>query len=114
MNDTPAAIPWYRSTVFRGILTIVVTQAINKSQAEFHFDATVLGLGVNEVVGWIMDLISAGALAYMGHGRATATSLPTLTGTKSAADEINVANPAGAPVNAPITPPSAPVSPPAL
>lgn len=114
MNDTPAAIPWWKSTVFRGILTIVVTQVISKAQAQYHFDATVLGLGVNEVVGWIMDLISAGALAYMGHGRATATSLPTLTGTQTTANQINAVNPAGAPTNAPITPPAAPVSPSAL
>ena len=106
MNETPpAAMPWYRSTVLRGVLTILVTQILSKVQAQYHIDSSVLGLNVTDMVSWLMDLISAGALAYMTHGRVTQKATPTITGTQSGADAINVLNPAGAPTNAPTTPP---------
>lgn len=101
MNENPAAIPWYKSTILRGVLTIVVTQVLAHAQAQFHFDAQVMGLNVNDVVGYIMDLISAGALAYMTHGRVTQKSTPTITGTQAGADQINIDNPSGAPIHAP-------------
>ena len=51
MNDTaPAAMPWYRSTVFRGILTIIVTQLVGKAQAQYHLDTAVLGISVTDIV----------------------------------------------------------------
>lgn len=105
-TNTPTAIPWYRSTVLRGVLTIIVTQTLNHAQALYHFDTQVLGLGVNAIVEWIMDLISAGALAYMTHGRITQKSAPTITGTQSTADQIN-ADKAGA---SHASPPISPVS----
>lgn len=84
----PAAIPWYKSTVLRGVLTIVVTQIVNYLQGHFHIDAQVLGLSVNDVVGWMMDVISAGALAYMTHGRITQKAAPAITATQSKADQV--------------------------
>jgi hypothetical protein len=109
--EYPSAIPWYNSTVLRGILTIVVTQAVSRVQAQYHIDFTVLGLGVNEIVAWIMDVISAAALAYMAHGRVTQKASSIITGTQSAADQINVDNPSGAPH---VTPTTGPVTPPPM
>lgn len=88
-TPAPAAIPWYNSTVFRGILTIIVTQLVNGAQAKYHFDAQLLGLGINDIVAWIMDGISAGALAYMAHGRVTQKTAPSITATKATADQVN-------------------------
>lgn len=92
-DDAPVAIPWYKSTVLRGILTIIVTQIVGKLQTQYHFDTTVAGLGVNDIVSWVMDGISAGALAYMTHGRVTQRAAPAIVGTKSTADQINATIP---------------------
>ncbi len=113
MNEIPpAAMPWYKSTVLRGVLTIVVTQIVSHAQAQYHFDTQLLGLGVNDIVSWVMDLISA--LAYMTHGRVTQKSAPTITASQSTADQINADNPAGAPTNATPSNTSIPDSPPSL
>jgi len=106
MNETPAAAPWYKSKILQGILTIVVTQLIGKLQTLYHFDTTLLGFGINDIVAWLMDLISAAALAYTTHARVTQKTVPVMTGTQTTADQINIANPSGAPTNAPITPPA--------
>lgn len=108
----PAAIPWYNSTVLRGILTIIVTQLVGRLQTQYHIDTTVLGLGVNDIVGWVMDLFSAGALAYMTRGRLRQKASSIITGTQSAADQINIDNPSGAPHVTPTPdPPSDPPHP---
>lgn len=85
----PAAIPWYKSTVLRGILTIVVTQVIGRVQSEYHIDTEVLGLGVNEIVTWLMNMLSAAALAYIAHARVTQKTAPAVTATQSQADKVN-------------------------
>lgn len=104
-DQFPAAIPWYNSVVLRGIVTIVVTQIVSRLQQQYHIDTTVLGFGVNDIVSWIMDVISAGALAYMTHGRVVQKSSPVITASQSAADIINIANPAGAAHATPIVTP---------
>jgi hypothetical protein len=90
MNDAPAAIPWYKSAVLRGILVAVVTQIIGKVQAKYHIDVTTFGLNINDLVGWLMDLISAAAAAYAFHGRLV-KPLPDITLTKAAAVAVNTA-----------------------
>lgn len=99
MNDTPAAAPWYKSKILQGILTIVVTQLIGKLQTLYHFDTTLLGFGINDIVAWLMDVISAAAAFYATHARITQKAVPIMTGTQSTADQINTDNPAGAPTH---------------
>lgn len=106
-DNLPAAIPWYNSTILRGILTIVVTQVIGRLQSQYHIDTTLLGLSVNDFVSWIMDIISAAALAYMARGRVSQKVSSIITTTQAAADKINSDNPAGVPHVIP-TPPSDP------
>lgn len=91
----PAAIPWYRSTVLRGVLTIAATQFVGRLQTRYHIDTSVVGLGVNDIVSWAMDAISAGALAYMARNRVTQKASPVITATKAAADQMNTDNPVG-------------------
>lgn len=93
----PSAIPWYQSTVLRGVLTIVATQLVGRLQTQYHIDTSVLGVGVNDLVSWFMDVISAGALAYMARGRVNQKASSIITGTQAGADQINRDNPAGAP-----------------
>lgn len=111
-DPPPAAMPWYKSSILRGVLTIIVTQVINHAQAQYHFDTQLLGFGVNDVVALIMDMISAGALAYMTHGRVTQKSAPMITVTQATATQINIANPLGAPIHAPIDPSASTAHPP--
>lgn len=85
----PAAIPWYRSAVLRGILTIIVTQLISRITAQYHIDASLFGLNIADVVNWLMDAISAGAAAYAVHGR-VAKPVPPVTLTKTDADKANL------------------------
>lgn len=108
MNETPAAAPWYKSKILQGILTIVVTQVIGKLQTLYHFDTTLLGFGINDIVAWLMDIISAGAAFYATHARVTQKTVPVMTGTQTTADQINAVNPSGAPINVSATPTAIP------
>lgn len=114
MTDTtdppPAAAPWYTSKILQGLITIVVTQVIGKLQTLYHFDTTLLGFGVNDIVAWLMDVISAGAALYATHARVTQKAVPVMTGTQATADQINIDNPSGAPTNA-TSPPSTSTTP---
>lgn len=87
---TPAAIAWYRSHILQGILTVVVSQVIAKVTAQYHIDFAVLGLDVNSVVEWLMNIISAAAVAYATHARVT-KPIPPVTLTKTEADKANTA-----------------------
>lgn len=85
------AIPWYRSRILQGLLTIVVSQVIAKVTAQYHIDFAVLGLTADNIVQWIMDGISAGAVYWATHAR-VALSVPipaVVTFTQSAADQAN-------------------------
>ncbi len=90
--QAPAALPWYRSAVLQGILTVIVTQLIGRVQAKYHVDLSVFGLNVNDIVSWAMDALSAAALAYAAHAR-VAKPLPAITGTQASADKANAAPP---------------------
>lgn len=85
MND---AIPWYRSRILQGLLTILVTQVAAKVAAQFHINFALFGLDVNSIVQWLMDLSSAGALAYATHARTT-KPVPPVTLTKAEATAVN-------------------------
>jgi hypothetical protein len=91
MNDEPS-IPWYKSRILQGILTIVVTQLIAKITGMWHIDFAVLGLDVNSIVEWLMNIISAAAVAYATHARAT-KPIPPITLTQTGADKANLTAP---------------------
>lgn len=85
------AIPWYKSRILQGILTVAVTQLIGRVQAQYHVDLSVMGISVTDIVSWLMDMISAGALAWAAHAR-IALSVPippVVTLTKSEAEAAN-------------------------
>jgi hypothetical protein len=88
MNDVPA-IPWYRSHILQGILTVVVTQLIAKITALWHINFALFGLDVNSIVEWLMNIISAAAVAYATHARAT-KPIPPITFTQTGADKANL------------------------
>lgn len=101
MTDLPAAIPWYRSHVLRGILIIVVSQVVSRLQSKLHIDISVYGFSTADLVGWMMDVISAGAAYWAFNARAT-KAMPTITVNKTQADAINATSP---PATLPIKPP---------
>jgi hypothetical protein len=82
------AIPWYKSRILQALLTVVVTQVAAKISAQYHIDFVVLGLDANSVVQWLMDVISAGAVAYATHAR-VAKPTPPITLTQTGADKAN-------------------------
>lgn len=91
MGTETVALPWYKSRILRGLLTIVVTQLIAKITAQYHINFAILGLDINSIVEWLMNLISAGAVAYATHAR-VAPSVPippVITLTKASADAKN-------------------------
>lgn len=83
---TPAAIPWYKSSVISGVLTIVVTQALSRLSTRYHIDFALFGLNVSVIVNWLMDLISAGAAYFVLQARRTQKTAPVVTLTQKAAD----------------------------
>src|SRR5665213_2661735 len=89
----PVAAPWYKSAVFRGILLILVTQAIAKAHQLFGIDVSAFGIDANSAADWLLEIASAAAAAYALHGRAS-KPLPQLTLTKKAADAVNASSPA--------------------
>jgi hypothetical protein len=90
LNDTPAAIPWYKSHVLRALLTIALSQGIARLQSKFHIDVSLYGIGVNDMVSFLMDAISGVALAWAAKARVTMPQ-PTITATKTQAAAINAA-----------------------
>lgn len=91
--QAPAAIPWYKSAVFRGFLTAFFTQVIARIAAKYHIDIGVLasfGINVDFLVQLTLDGLSTAAGAYALHGRAVKT-LPAITLTKKQADAANAA-----------------------
>lgn len=96
MNET-TALPWYRSRILQGLLTILVSQAVARVQAQFHIDF--MGMSVTDIVNWLMDAITAGAIYWATHARvAPAVPIPpVVTLTKSEADQINATGATNAP-----------------
>lgn len=89
----PAAIPWYKTAVIRGILIAVFTQIIARVAAKFHMDVAALaalGLDANTLTEIALDGISTAAAAYALHGRVV-KPLPAVTLNQKQADAINAA-----------------------
>jgi hypothetical protein len=89
------AMPWYRSRILQGILTVAVTQLVKHVAAHYDIDMTVWGTAVPDIVNGAMDGMSAIALAWAAHARISPTVPipPVITGTKGAADKINAQTP---------------------
>ena len=103
-DNIPAAAPWYKSAVLRGILVVLFTQVLARLATHFHLDsATLTALGINPdaLAQMTLDGISAAALAYAAHGRVV-KPLPQVTLTQKQADLVNKGS-----TNAPPTSPPA-------
>lgn len=83
----PVAIPWYRSKILQGVVAGVVAQVFRVLESRFGVHI-LPGLDV-EVVGWIMDVIAAGAVAYTARARLKQEAAPTVVLTKQKAESIN-------------------------
>jgi hypothetical protein len=88
-DPAPAAIPWYESNILRGIVTGLVAQVLARLQSRFGMHL-IPGLDT-ELVNWIMDAITAGAIAYTTRARVIQKVAPTLVLTKQKAEDINAA-----------------------
>lgn len=95
MDDTtpPVAAPWYKSAVFRGILLILVTQAIARLHKGLGIDVSAFGLDANSIVDWLLDIASMAGGYYALHAR-VAKPLPQITLTQKAANAVNASSPA--------------------
>jgi hypothetical protein len=84
----PAVIPWYKSTILRGILIAFATQLIDKIQIRYHMNLSLFGLNAQDVADWAMDAISAGAMAWAVKGRVVGP-VPPVALNKAAAQAAN-------------------------
>ena len=87
----PVAIPWYRSRIMQGLLTVFVTQLVKHVQSHYNIDVSIWGTAVPDIVNGVMDGVGVAALAWAGHARvAPQVPIPqVVTLTKAAADEVN-------------------------
>jgi hypothetical protein len=92
-QDAPVAIPWYKSAVLRGLVTIasaliikVLTAVLKKYQLDL--DLGFIDVTADTLTDWIMDGVIPAAIGYAVHGRVTKPS-PVVTLTKAKADTIN-------------------------
>lgn len=96
-DDKPqVALPWYRSRIMQGLLTILATQLVKHVQAHYALDISVAwGSAVPDIVNGAMDGIGALALGWAAHARVSpkVPIPPVMTLTKGAADELNAATP---------------------
>lgn len=70
-------IPWYKSQILLAILTAVVAQGLLRLKTQFHLDLTLYGVDANGAANWLMDIISAAAMAWAYHAR-VAKPLPPI------------------------------------
>ena len=102
-DSTPAAIPWYRSSVLRNLAIVAVTQIL----AHFHIAAMFTTAEVGDIADYILDAIGALAAAGIAHARVTLKPQPPVTLTKAGADAIVAATPS-ATATAPVQPQAPP------
>lgn len=92
-SNLPAAIPWYKSAVFRGFLIAFFTQVIARVASKYHIDVAVLtefGINADLLTQMALDGIATMAGAYALHARAT-KAMPAITVTRKQADVANAA-----------------------
>jgi hypothetical protein len=100
-TPAPAAIPWYKAAVIRGILVVIFTHVIAMVAAKYHIDIKALndlGINADALTQITLEGIEALGAAYVIHGRVI-KPLPAVTLTKKGADAVNAA--AAQPVDPP-------------
>src|SRR5690348_15716333 len=91
-NPVPqVAVPWYHSRIVVGIATIVASRLIDYAQKQWHMDAAVFGITVNDLASMILDGVAAMAAYVAIHARVSSNVPipPVVTLTKAGAQEIN-------------------------
>lgn len=94
MNDDPIAldptqaIPWYKSRVLVGLVTIVVSQVVDQVQKHYKINLGAFGISINDLVDYILDGVGVAAASWVAHARVTKPS-PPVTLTKAAAVAAN-------------------------
>lgn len=85
------AIPWYRSRITQGLLTVLFSQVVRRIQSKYSIDLSVWGTSVVDLVNGTTDGLSLIALYWAAHARLSpkVPIPPVVTLTKSAADELN-------------------------
>lgn len=102
----PTAVVWYRSRIVTGIVTIIVSRALDYAQKRWHFDATLFGITANDLVSAVLDGIGAIAAYVALHARVS-PSIPIpakVTLTQASADQANATNPTQPPLPPAATP----------
>ena len=101
----PAVIPWYKSAVLRGIIAAVVPQLLTRAHKQFGLDLSLFGVDANMATDWIMDVISAAALAYATKARIS-KPLPAVALTKASAQKAMAQAASPPPADPPPPPPA--------
>jgi hypothetical protein len=76
MSDIPASVPWYKSAVLRGLIVIVISQGLRIIKDRYHIDLTLSGISADGIATWLLDIVSAVAVAYAAHGRISKPNPP--------------------------------------
>jgi hypothetical protein len=97
MDQTPAAIPWYRSNVLRGILVATIAGIASR----FHLTAK-FAPDASQIADTLLDLVSLAGAAYAAQARVR-KPMPVVTTTKAQAEAIN--NAPAPPVLTEVVPP---------
>ncbi len=93
MTDT--AVPWYKARIVVGIATIIATRLLDYVQKQWHFDASVFGVTVTDLVSFMLDGVAA-VSAYVALHARVASSVPIppiVTLTQKQADTANQVSP---------------------
>lgn len=80
------AKPWYESPIFVALVTLVITRVVNIAQQKYHFDISVYGVTVNDLVSYALDGVGAICALVIAYYRA---KIAPLTLTKSKANALN-------------------------
>jgi len=101
-DSAPAAMPWYRSKIVVGLVTVVVTQLVDHIQQRYHTNIGVLGFTINDIVSAVCDALGAASAYLILHSRVTQKAAPQITLTKKGAVAASVPDPTpAAPAGAP-------------
>lgn len=74
-------VAWTKSNVLRAFITIAVTQVVSAAAHRWKIDISVYGITVNEIVEWLMNLITGLAIYYGTRSRVT-QPMPPIKGSR--------------------------------
>ena len=87
----PAAVPWWKTGAFRGLLVIIITSALSRFHIIALFTPDEIGTYADDIIG----LMSGIGIYMVAHARVTQNPTvppPVVTLTKAKADTINAAS----------------------